>query len=191
MARFSSRVLLCLLFLAGIALQLPAQEDAFDLDLWHQHHPLSREEKKAPAHLELGLLPEAGVVVGFPNGLAGNLQLSVSLRRPGSFGLFVGGGYEFGAAVSGSNLTIGWGGVRRVPATVRQLGFSGAFLRYRRWNSQDHGTHRGLSVGVSSSLGAFALTAEVGLSRSSRNHWIPAARMGLSLSFPMLHQYPS
>jgi len=179
-----------LLVLCICSRRADAGED-FDLDAWHRSHPISREEPVEPAHLELGLLPEAGVVVGFPNGLAGTVQLSVSLRKPGSFGLFAGAGYEFGAAASGSSFTLGWGGVRSVPATVRQLGFSGAFLRYRRWDSEQHGIHRGLSVGVSSSVGAFSLSAEVGLARSRRNHWMPVARMGLSMSFPMLHCYGS
>lgn len=183
-----ARVLILIVLLVGWAHRLQAQDGDFDLDAWHRLHPLSQEEETPKQHLEFGILPQMGVVVGFPNGLAGDVQLSISMRRPGSFGLFVGGGYEFGAAVSGSNVTLGWGGVREIPATVRQLGFSGAFLRYRRWNSEDHGTHRGFSVGVSSSLGALGLTAEVGLSRSHENHWIPVARMGLSLSFPMLFE---
>lgn len=173
------------LLLGLICSSIGAQE-AFDLDLWHRQHPLSRETPAAESRFQLGLLPEAGVVVGFPNGMAGRVQLSISLRKPDAFGIFIGGGYEFGASVSGSSFSLGWGGVRRIPATVPQLGFSGAFLRYRSWNSKDHGHHRGLSIGVESSLGALALTAEVGLSRSPRNHWIPAARLGLSYTIPWL-----
>lgn len=155
-------------------------QEAFDIAEWHEDHPVSRADATADSPLVLGLYPRLGAVAGVPNGIAGTAQISLSLRRPGRYGLYVGAGVEFGAAVDGGNLTIGWGGVREAPAAVRQYGFSGSFLRYRDWTSDDHGRHRGLSVGVESGLGSFGLTLEAGVTRSRDNHWIPVARLGIS-----------
>jgi len=138
-------------------------------------------EENQDRQLRLGLYPRLGAIVGVPNVLAATFQVSLSIRSPERYSLYLGAGYEYGPAVEGSNLTIGWGGVREAPATVPQNGFSGAFLRYRNWDSDDHGRHHGLSVGVESGLGALGLVMEVGLARSDRNHWIPVARLSFSV----------
>jgi len=170
-----------------VAFSVSGQE-GFDIDAWHEHHPLSREDSGDDGErpLQFGLFPSAGIVLGLPNGLAGTVELDLSLRRPGKFGFFIGGGYEYGAAVTGTHVTVGWGGLRKIPASQPQLGFSGAFLRYRQWNSERHGRHKGLSVGVKNSMGALTLGLEFGLSRSEQNHWIPAARIGIGYAFPLL-----
>jgi hypothetical protein len=155
-----------------------AAQDVFDIFTWHEGHPVARAEEEAPdRRLRLGLYPRAGAAIGTPNGIAGLLQCSLSLHRPDRFSLYVGGGYEVGPAVEGPNITIGWGSVRRAPARAPQRGFSGAFLRYRRIDSDEHGEHDGLSVGVESGIGAFGATLEIGAARSDANHWIPVARL--------------
>jgi hypothetical protein len=169
-------------FLALLAgTQAPANDQPFDIDLWHEGHPVTRQEAPGEPGFNLGLYPRGSAVMGIPNGVAASVQLSVSMRKPGSYSLYLGGGYEVGPAVEGGNLTVGWGGVREAPATVPQLGFSGAFLRYRHWHSDDHGRHRGLSFGLESGLGSFGLALEAGLARSDRNHWIPVARLSISV----------
>jgi len=156
-------------------------QERFDIIGWHDDHPVALADENPDRRIRLGLYPRFGAVLGVPNGLAGTFQISLSLRRPERYSLYVGAGYEYGPAVEGTNLTLGWGGVREAPATVRQNGFSGAFLRYRNWDSDDHGRHHGLSVGVESGLGALGLVMEVGLARSNRNHWIPVARLSFSV----------
>jgi hypothetical protein len=154
-----------------------AAQEAFDLHTWHEGHPVAREDAVPEQSFELGLYPRFGSALGVPNGVGGLVQCSISLRRPRHFSLYLGGGYEHGPAVTGTNVTVGWGGVRPAPARVPQRGFSGAFLRYRRWHSDNHGVHDGLSVGVESGIGAFGATLEFGAARSPANHWIPVARL--------------
>ncbi|MEN8164131.1 MAG: hypothetical protein ABFS37_08375 [Acidobacteriota bacterium] len=156
-------------------------QEHIDITQWHEDHPVALVEENPDRRLRLGLYPRLGAVVGVPNGLAGAFQVSLSFRRPEQFSFYVGAGYEYGPAVEGANLTLGWGGVREAPAAVRQNGFSGAFLRYRNWLSDDHGEHHGLSVGLESGLGAYGLVMEAGLARSPQNHWMPVARMSFSV----------
>lgn len=173
-------ILVFVTFLLACASVVYGQE-RIDITRWHEEHPVALAEENPDRRLRLGLYPRLGAVIGIPNALAGTFQISFSLRRPQRYSLYVGTGYEYGPAVEGGNLTLGWGGVREVPATIRQNGFSGAFLRYRNWLSDDHGRHHGLSVGVESGLGALGLMMEVGLARSDRNHWIPVARLSFSV----------
>lgn len=168
------------------ALPAEASDEPFDIDLWHENHPVQQPARAGDNRLQLGIYPRLGVMSGLPNGVAASAQLSLSLRKPGRFSLYLGGGYEIGPDLEGGNITIGWGGLRPAPATVPQRGFSGAFLRYRRWTSENHGRHRGLSVGVESGLGSLGLSFEAGFARSRRNHWIPVARIGFSLGLSRL-----
>jgi len=177
---WAGKVLICGAFLATGVSVVQGQE-RIDIKEWHAGHPVAVTEKNPDRRLRLGLYPRLGAVVGVPNGVAGTFQISFSLLRPTGYSLYLGAGYEYGPAVEGSNLTLGWGGVREAPAAVRQVGFSGAFLRYRNWDSDNHGRHHGLSVGVESGLGALGLAMEVGLARSDRNHWIPVARLSFSV----------
>jgi len=179
------RVIAFLAFLPAFAAVVCGQE-RIDITRWHEEHPVGLADENPDRRLRLGLYPRLGAVIGVPNGLAGTFQISLSLRRPERYSLYVGAGYEYGPAVEGGNLTLGWGGVREAPATVLQRGFSGAFLRYRNWDSDDHGRHHGLSVGVESGLGAFGLVMEAGLARSDRNHWMPVARLSFSVGHAWL-----
>lgn len=182
MFRRVSSLTFCLLAFASVVFS----QEPLDITVWHEGHPVAQLEESADHRFRLGLYPRIGAVVGVPNGLAGTFQLSLSFRRPERYSFYVGAGYEYGPAVEGGNVTLGWGGVREAPATVRQNGFSGAFLRYRNWLSDDHGRHYGLSVGVESGLGAFGLVMEAGLARSDQNHWIPVARLSFSVGHAWL-----
>ncbi len=175
-------LVLCLVVVAGVA---PAQE-LFDLHAWHEDHPVAQEDEHADRRLRLGLYPRLGAAVGVPNGIAGLFQCSISLNRPHSYSLYLGGGYEYGPSVKGPNVTIGWGGVREAPARVRQRGFSGAFLRYRQWDSETHGRHDGLSFGIESGIGAIGATFEFGAARSDSNHWIPVVRLMITVGHSWL-----
>ncbi len=178
-------ILVFVTFLLACASVVYGQE-RIDITRWHEEHPVALVEENPDRRLRLGLYPRLGAVVGVPNGLAGTIQISLSLQRPERYSLYVGAGYEYGPAVEGGNLTWGWGGVREAPAAVPQNGFSGAFLRYRNWLSDDHGRHHGLSVGLESGLGALGLVMEIGLARSDRNHWIPVARLSFSVGHAWL-----
>ena len=179
------RFLVFVIFLLAFASVVFGQE-RIDITRWHEEHPVALVEEHPDKRLRLGLYPRLGAVVGIPNGIAGTFQISLSLQRPERYSLYVGAGYEYGPAVEGTKLTLGWGGVREAPAAVPQNGFSGAFLRYRNWDSDDHGRHHGLSVGVESGLGALGLMMELGVARSDRNHWIPVARLSISVGHAWL-----
>lgn len=176
----STRMIVFLTFWLTVSAAAWGQE-AFDINKWHEGHPVDSSEENPDRRFRLGLYPRLGVVVGIPNAIAGSAQVSLSFQRPERYNFYLGVGYEYGYAVKGSNLTIGWGGVREAPAAVEQHGFSGAFLRYRNWDSRDHGMHHGLSFGFESGLGALGLMMEAGLARSDRNHWIPVARVSFSV----------
>ena len=75
--------------------------------------------------------------------------------------------------------------MRPIPVASKQLGFHGKYLRYRRWNDQDHGVHHGLSVGTESGVGFAALAFEVGAARSSRNHWMVVVQVALKFAAPI------
>lgn len=183
----SHRVIALVLCLLACASMVCGQEqDRLDITRWHQDHPVALIDENPDRRLRLGLYTRLGAVAGVPNGLAGTAQISLSFHRPDSYSFYLGAGVEYGAAVEGGNLTIGWGSVREAPAAVRQHGFSGAFLRYRNWDSDDHGRHHGLSIGLESGLGALGMVMEAGLARSDRNHWIPVVRLSVSIGHAWL-----
>jgi hypothetical protein len=156
----------------------------FDVDLWHQMlygghtDPEDRE-------VLLGLYPGASVVLGSPNVLSGQGNLLVSLQAGSSFSLYLGYGEEWGGSANSEIYTVGWGGVRDVPAVRPGRGFYGKFLRYRRWDSSEHDRHEGLSVGTESGVGNLSLTFEFGAARSDRDHWLVVAQVSLKVAIPI------
>ncbi len=67
----------------------------------------------------------------------------------------------------------------------KQTGFHGKYLRYRRWDDEDHGIHHGMSFGTESGVGFGALAFEVGAARSERNHWLIVAQVALKFAAPI------
>ncbi len=134
----------------------------------------------------LGLYPSAGVALGPPEWVSYRLHGAASLSDGETFSLFMGYGYEEGAHVRSHMVTIGWGGVRRLPAARPQHGFYGKFLRYRRIDDERHGRHHGLSVGAESVAGRLGVVVEVGAARSENNHWMFTAQIALKVGIPVL-----
>jgi hypothetical protein len=133
----------------------------------------------------LGLYPGVSGVLGAPNIAAGQGSAYLSIGDGRSFSLFLGIGRELGSRADADLYTVGWGGVRRLPGAVPQRGFHGKFLRYRRWQDDDHGPHDGLSVGTETGVGPLGLAFEVGAARSDRNHWLLTAQIGIKLAVPV------
>lgn len=166
---------------------LMADDDAVDIDLWHTE--FSNEMGPEPAQKEqrvsLGLYPEIGVAVGPPNWYAAQGNVFLSLSNGRSFSIFGGYGQEWGPQADAQIITVGWGGVRPIPAASKQLGFHGKFLRYRRWDDVDHGVHHGLSVGTIHGVGLCSLSFEMGAARSEQNHWLITLEVSLKFAVPV------
>jgi hypothetical protein len=177
-----------LLLAATLAAPVSGQED-LDLDAWHESRPslaADREPSSRP-RLALGLYPSAGVVLGLPDLAAGAADVAVSVTARDRFSAFAGYGREWGPHTDSESYTLGWGGVRPLRvASGGQRGFHGVFLRYRRWTHDDHGRHHGLSAGLESGAGHLGLALEIGVARSDRDHWLPAARVTVKLCLPVL-----
>ena len=109
----------------------------------------------------------------------------VSFTDGKRFSIFGGYGVEWGTQANAQIITLGWGGVRPIPAASRQLGFHGKFLRYRRWDDDDHGIHHGLSFGTEQGVGFGALSFELGAARSERNHWLITIQAVLKFAVPV------
>jgi hypothetical protein len=182
------RIILALLVLSAAAAGAVADDGAeIDVDAWHRQlaeaiGPEAEEPSGAPA---FGIFPSAGVVLGPPNWASLQAHAYVSYTDGARFSLYGGLGIERGATADAIIVTFGWGGVRRLPAAVKQLGFHGKYLRYREWDHDEHGRHRGLSVGTESALGNFALAFELGAARSQRNHWIVTAQVCVKIGVPV------
>jgi hypothetical protein len=162
--------------------------DEIDIDLWHLElaealgpEPGDAAERR-PA---FGLYPNLGVAGGSPNWLSLQGHGYVSFTDGHSFSLYAGYGVERGGNADARIITLGWGGVRPLEGSVRQLGFHGKYLRYRRWDGRDHGIHHGLAFGTESGLGALAVSVEVGAARSARNHWLITVQFCLKLAAPI------
>ena len=159
---------------------------ALDLDAWHRE--LDGEgaggDDAAGRSFVLGFDPNCSAVIGFPNLLAYQANLYVSLSDSSRFSVFVGYGIEGGGSADATIYTLGWGGVRKLPMATPQWGFYGKFLRYRRFEDTNHGVHHGLSVGAESGAGVLGVRFEVGAARSDRNHWLPVAQIALTLELP-------
>ncbi len=109
----------------------------------------------------------------------------VSYTDGRTFSVYAGYGVERGPQADASIITLGWGGVRPIPAASKQLGFHGKFLRYRRWDEEGHGIHHGLSFGTEQGVGFGALSFELGAARSERNHWLITMQVVLKFAVPV------
>ncbi len=171
---------------AGLAI---AGEGAapLDLDAWHRElggADAAEPDGDSGRHFVLGFDPNCSAVIGFPNLLAYQANLYVSLSDSARFSVFVGYGVEGGASADATIYTLGWGGVRKLPMAKPQWGFYGKFLRYRRFEDDSHGAHDGLSVGTESGAGALGVRFEIGAARSDQNHWLAVAQIAFTLELP-------
>jgi hypothetical protein len=158
-----------------------------DLDAWHRAlggADAAELDGDSVRHFVLGFDPNCSAVIGFPNLLAYQANLYVSLSDSERFSVFVGYGVEGGASADARIYTLGWGGVRKLPMARPQWGFYGKFLRYRRFEDDDHGVHHGLSVGTESGAGALGMRFEIGAARSDDNHWLAVAQIAFTLELP-------
>jgi hypothetical protein len=170
-------------------LPLAAQAgDTIDLDLWHEklNDALGESPEEAtdrrPA---LGIYPTLGSSIGPPNWISAQGHAYLSFTDGKSFSIYAGCGVAWGPMADASIITVGWGGVRSIPVASKQTGFHGKFLRYRRWDDEDHGIHHGLSFGTESGVGFGALAFEIGAARSESNHWLIVAQIALKFAAPI------
>jgi hypothetical protein len=182
------RLLVGLALVVAVA-PLPAQAgDLFDLDLWHEDliDALGETpEETTDQRPAFGIYPTLGGSIGPPTWISAQGHAYLSFTDGKSFSIYAGYGVEWGPSADASIITVGWGGVRSIPVASKQTGFHGKFLRYRRWDDQDHGIHHGLSFGTESGVGFGALAFEVGAARSDRNHWLIVAQIQLKLAAPI------
>ena len=162
--------------------------DSIDLDLWHQElaDALGEEpEEEGDRRPALGIYPTLGGAIGPPNWVSAQGHAYLSFTDGKTFSIYGGYGVEWGPKADATIITLGWGGVRSIPVASKQTGFHGKFLRYRRWDDDDHGIHHGLSFGTESGVGFLALAFEVGAARSQRNHWLIVAQVALKFAAPI------
>jgi hypothetical protein len=163
-------------------------DDKIDLDLWHEEliDALGEEpEEKTDRRPALGIYPTLGGSIGPPNWISAQGHAYLSFTDGKRFSIYAGYGVEWGPLADARIITLGWGGVRTIPVASKQTGFHGKFLRYRRWDDEDHGIHHGLSFGTESGVGFGALAFEVGAARSERNHWMIVAQIALKFAVPI------
>lgn len=162
--------------------------DPIDLDLWHAElidaigDEAEAGQDDRPA---FGIYPTLGGSLGPPNWLSAQGHAYLSFTDGEHFSIFGGYGVEWGPIADARVITLGWGGVRPIPVSSKQTGFHGKFLRYRRWDDEDHGIHHGLSFGTESGVGFGALAFELGAARSDRNHWLIVAQVALKFAAPI------
>lgn len=162
--------------------------DAIDLDSWHEEliEALGDEpEPTADRRPAFGIFPTIGGALGPPNWASAQAHAYLSFTDGKNFSLYGGYGVERGPSADARVITVGWGGVRPIPVATKQIGFHGKFLRYRRWDDEDHGVHHGLSVGAESGISFGALAFELGAARSQRNHWMVVAQIALKFAAPI------
>lgn len=158
-----------------------------DLDAWHRalgEAGGGGSDREQGRRFVLGINPNLSAVAGFPNLMAYQANLYLSLSDSSRFSVFVGYGVEGGSSADSTIYTLGWGGVRQLPMARPQWGFYGKFLRYRRFEDETHGVHEGLSVGTESGAGALGLRFEIGAARSEQNHWLAVAQIAFTLELP-------
>ena len=162
-------------------------DDEIDIDLWHQElaDALGEEPEEARRGPSLGLYPTAGAALGPPNWVSLQANAYVSYTDGKTFSIYGGYGFEWGPQADSHIITLGWGGVKPIPVKSKQYGFHGKFLRYRRWDDEDHGIHHGLSFGTEQGVGIGALSFELGAARSERNHWIITIEVALKFALPV------
>jgi hypothetical protein len=177
------------LSLVVVLLPLTAQAgDTIDLDLWHEEliEALGEEpEETGDRRPALGIYPTLGGSVGPPTWVSAQGHAYLSFTDGKSFSIYAGYGVEWGPKTDASIITVGWGGVRPIPVASKQTGFHGKFLRYRRWDDEDHGIHHGLSFGTESGVSFGAIAFEIGAARSERNHWLVVAQISLKFAVPI------
>jgi len=180
-----------LVTLAVMFMVLPvpvSADDPIDLDSWHEElidalgEPPEKTADRRPA---LGIFPTLGGSIGPPNWYSAQGHAYLSFTDGKSFSIYAGYGVEWGPKADASVVTVGWGGVRPIPVATKQIGFHGKFLRYRRWDDEDHGVHHGLSFGAESGISFGALGFELGAARSDRNHWMIVAQIALKFALPI------
>ncbi len=177
--------------LAVVLTVLPAAvsaDEPIDLDSWHEEliddlgEAPEEETHRRPA---LGIYPTLGGSIGPPNWYSAQGHAYLSFTDGKSFSIYGGYGVEWGPKADASVITVGWGGVRSIPVATKQVGFHGKFLRYRRWDDEDHGIHHGLSFGAESGISFGAIGFELGAARSERNHWMIVAQIALKFALPI------
>jgi len=176
-----------MLVLAVVPMTVLADEP-IDLDLWHEEliETLGEEpEEKADRRPAFGIYPTLGASLGPPNWVSAQGHAYLSFTDGKTFSIYAGYGVEWGPKADASIITVGWGGVRPIPVATKQIGFHGKFLRYRRWDDEDHGIHHGLSFGAESGISFGALAFELGAARSERNHWMVVAQVALKFAVPI------
>ncbi len=177
------------LALAAAALPLHAQtSDTIDVDLWHADllETLGQEpEEHGDRRPAFGIYPSFGASFGLPGWVSAQGHAYLSFTDGKHFSLYGGYGEEWGFGLDSRIVTVGWGGVRPIDVESKQTGFHGKYLRYRRWEDEDHGIHRGLSIGTETGIGLGALAFEIGAARSQRNHWLIVAQVQLKLALPI------
>lgn len=160
--------------------------DGIDIDLWHEvlNETLGEDAEEMPEPPSFGIYPTLGVALGPPNwaSLQGSVYLSYSSSK---FSIYGGYGVERGATADARIITLGWGGVTAIPVASKQKGFHGKFLRYRRWDEEDHGVHHGLSFGTDHGIGFGSLSLEIGAARSQQNHWMVTLEIALKFAAPI------
>ncbi len=156
----------------------------FDIDRWHETLYGDQAATQAGGSL-IGIYPGVSGVLGLPDLVSYQANLFVSVQAGSSFSLYLGYGQEWGASADSRIYTFGWGGVRDLQMVSRQRGFYGKFLRYRRWESDDHGLHHGLSVGIESGVGYLSLAFEFGAAKSDKDHWMVVAQVSLKVALPI------
>ena len=162
--------------------------DAIDLDTWQQvlAQTLGEEpEDPSDQRPAFGLYPTLGGAIGPPNWVSAQGSVYLSFTDGRHFSIYGGYGIEKGLQADSSIITVGWGGVRPIPVASKQTGFHGKYLRYRRWDDDDHGIHHGLSFGTESGVSFGSLSFELGAARSDRNHWLITAQIALKLAAPI------
>ena len=177
-----------LIVVAVLVLIEPAsaeEEQPFDVDRWHETLYGSGADPQNGREVLIGLYPGVSGVLGAPEIVSWQANLFLSVSVGSSFSLYLGYGQEWGNPADSQIFTVGWGGVRDLPVVSRQRGFYGKFLRYRRWESDDHGIHHGLSVGTESGVGHLSLAFEFGAARSERDHWMVVAQVSLKVALPI------
>ncbi len=163
-------------------------DEPIDLDLWHEElfEAIGEEpEQKADRRPALGIYPTLGGSIGPPNWVSAQGHAYLSFTDGKHFSIYAGYGVEWGPKADASIITVGWGGVHPIPVATKQIGFHGKFLRYRRWDDEDHGVHHGLSFGAESGISFGALAFELGAARSERNHWMIVAQIALKFAVPI------
>ena len=175
-------------FIFAVLPSTASADEPIQLDSWHEELIVAlgeAPEETADRRPALGIFPTLGGSIGPPNWYAAQGHAYLSFTDGKSFSFYAGYGQEWGPKADADVITVGWGGVRPIPVATKQIGFHGKFLRYRRWDDEDHGVHHGLSFGAESGISFGALGYELGAARSERNHWMIVAQIALKFAVPI------